>query len=600
MIKKQVAATYQQRAENFEKLALTYSKKDKQLSLARICLFVLSLIGFVYLANAREGFLLLILVLLFFIVFAWLIRYHNRIKAKKLHFTHLVQINQDEIRRLKNDLKGFDGGNQYQDRSHPYTGDLDIFGEHSLFQLLNRSDITRGKDRLAAWLQSPAQRETILLRQEAIKELKEDLDWNQNFQAYGMETVAKEEDTETLLAWIKEPSPILKNNLYLAASRVMPMVTLTAMLAYYLWDSSGLLPVAAILVNILILWRTAHWASDTHQKTSKGVGALKAYKGMIKMVEKREFQASLNQQLREVFFHSGMSASKEINKLQYILENFDARGNIFYHILNVVLLLDVYWLLKAARWKSQVKVDVELWFDAINDFEALESVAGFAYANPDYTFPEIASQPHVFSAQALGHCLIDEKIRVSNDFGMQGRGTVNIITGSNMSGKSTFLRTIGINTVLALMGAPVCARQLTISEMQVFTSMRTQDSLEESVSSFYAELRRLRQLLDYLKAPERPVLFMLDEILKGTNSQDRHRGAASLIRQLSKLDASGFVSTHDLELGSMESELPQVKNYSFTSTIEQDEIYFDYKLYEGVCKSFNASKLMAKMGIALE
>lgn len=595
-----IAATYQKRADEFEQLSSKLTKKDSRISVGRTLLFIMAVAGFVYFANEREGLYMLIILLLFIVAFPILIRYHNKIKAKRNHLLNLRQINLDEIKRLNNHLKEFDSGDKYKDREHPYTGDLDIFGEHSLFQMINRSNTSRGRDKVALWLKSSAKREEIMQRQESVKELIKDLDWNQSFQAHRMESRAREEDTETLLNWVREPAVILQKNTYLAASRIMPMITIAAIIAYYMFDSSGILPIAAIIVNGFILWSTAKPASATHKKTSQGVSVLKAYLGMIKMIEKKDFDAPMNRRFKQTLHAEQTVASKEIKKLGYILDNFDARGNLFYHILNIILLLDIYWLLRAEQWKRSINADIELWFDAVNNFEALVSIAGFTYSNPDYTFPEISEQPYVFAAQQLGHCLIDREERVCNDFSMEGRGTINIITGSNMSGKSTFLRTVGINAVLALMGAPVCATKLTLSEMQVFTSMRTQDSLEENVSSFYAELRRLRQLLEYLKMPEKPVLFMLDEILKGTNSQDRHHGATSLIKQLSKLDASGFVSTHDLALGKLEEELPTVKNYSFSSTIENDEIYFDYKLYKGICKSFNASKLMAKMGIAVE
>lgn len=595
-----IAASYQQRADQFEQLNKELAKKDKYLSIGRTLLFIIAMVGFVYFANAREGLYVFMILLLLVIFFPLLIKYHNKIKVKRNHLWNLRQINLDEIKRLQNQLKEFDNGSKYQDGEHPYTGDLDIFGKHSLFQLINRSNTSRGRDKVAQWMKTPAHREEVMQRQEAVKELVNDLDWNQHFQAHGMESKAKEEDTDTLLKWIKEPTVILQKNTYQAASRIMPMITIAAIIAYYMLDSSGFIPVAAIFVNGFILWSTADLAGTTHQKTSKGVGVLKAYLGMIRMIEKRNFNAPLNHKLKQSLQAELTEASKEIKKLEYILDNFDARGNLFYHIFNIIFLLDVYWLLKAERWKKHVNADIELWFEAVNNFEALISIAGFTHANPGYTFPEISERPYIFKAQQLAHCLIDKQQRVANDFSMEGRGTINIITGSNMSGKSTFLRTVGINTVLALTGAPVCAKQLTVSEMQVFTSMRTQDSLEESVSSFYAELKRLRQLLESLKMPEKPIMFMLDEILKGTNSQDRHHGAASLIKQLSKLEATGFVSTHDLELGRLEETLPNVKNYSFSSTIEHDEIYFDYKIHQGICKSFNASKLMAKMGIAIE
>lgn len=364
----------------------------------------------------------------------------------------------------------------------------------------------------------------------------------------------------------------------------------------------------AVLINMIVVGSIAKAASEVHQQTNQSVSTLKAYQFMMQGVEQQTFHSTKLQRLQQALKGDGLpqtrsggkSASQSVKELSYILSNFDARANVMYHIFNVILLLDVHWLLRADRWKARAKDRIEGWLNSIGEVEALDSIASFAYAQPEFTFPKISDQRHYIHTEAMGHCLIPPQQRVTNDFAMQGRGGINVVTGSNMSGKSTFLRTVGTNIVLALTGAPVCAQQFEVSIMQVFTSMRTQDSLEENVSSFYAELQRLRQLLTMLETPQLPILFMLDEILKGTNSQDRHHGAASLIKQLGKLEASGFVSTHDLELGKLADELPNLRNYNFTSTIEGDEIIFDYKLHDGVCQSFNASKLMEKMGIAIE
>jgi DNA mismatch repair ATPase MutS len=242
---------------------------------------------------------------------------------------------------------------------------------------------------------------------------------------------------------------------------------------------------------------------------------------------------------------------------------------------------------------------VRQWFAARGEAEALYSLAGFAYANPGYALPEITTHALQYEARQLGHPLILAGKRVSNDFSMDGLGKTLVVTGSNMSGKSTFLRTLGINAVLALAGAPVCATACRLSVFRVFTAMRTQDSLEESVSSFYAELKRLRQLIELLPTGQ-PVFYLLDEILKGTNSHDRHEGAKALIRQLHKHHASGLVSTHDLALGQLGEVSPEyVQNYSFNSDFADGKLHFDYKLREGVCRSFNASQLMRQMGIEM-
>lgn len=607
---KETYSTYEERIREFTTKAAEYAVQHSRLSWSRTLLFLFFLIGIVYFANQQNGDTILLAILIFIITFPVLVKYHNRLKKKRFHVDSLLKINEEEIARLSRKLKGMEGGEKFGDLHHPYLGDLDVFGEHSLYQLINRASTYKGKVLLAQWLKHPAPREEVISRQAAVQEMQNQLEWRQDFQAHGRVAKENEEDTDTLLRWVEEPVALEKRGLYLLAMFIMPLIALSGIIMYFFADGNAYWPISAILINGIILWSTAEKASLTHKKTFSSIGALQAYRAMILSVEEKNFSHARLQELKVHFQHEGIQASKEISKLEYILDNFNARANIFYHIFNIVFLLDVFWLLRADQWKNNLKGDIGRWFDSISELDVLNSIAGFAFSHPEYVFPQIAEEKYVLEAEALGHCLINANGRVDNDFSMQGKGTVCIITGSNMSGKSTFLRTVGVNIVLALMGAPVCAKKLNTSVMQVFTSMRTQDSLEESVSSFYAELKRLKQLLQMLQTPgvdtprvntpQLPVIFMLDEILKGTNSQDRHNGAASLIRQLSKLPAFGFVSTHDLELGNMEKVLNSVINYSFTSSIEEDEIYFDYKIHEGICKSFNASKLMAKMGIAIE
>ncbi len=591
---------FTEKAQHYQALAERAAQRFNQLSVVRTLVFVLALVGLVYLANARNDDGFFILLLLFAVGFPWLIRYHNRLRARRDHLLTLTLVNENELKRLDFQLAEFDQGASFQTRQHPYGNDLDIFGEHSLFQLVNRSATQSGKAALAQWLLRPSSKSELLERQPAVQELTQLTDWRQTFQAHGLQHTASEENLSTLLSWMNEPPALPRRGLYTALCYGLALLSVTAIALYFTTALPGVAVILLLAINGVILWTTAEVALATHRKTTQSVAALRAYQQMFISVENQSFTSELLQHVQQQLHHQEAPASRQISQLRYILDNFDARANLFYHIFNVVLLLDVFWLLRADRWKQRVQGDVAQWFEGISRVEALSSIASFAFANPTFVFPTIADQRFRLHAQGMGHCLIPPAQRVSNDFTTQDRGTITIITGSNMSGKSTFLRTVGVNVVLALAGAPVCAKEFEVSVLQVFTSMRTQDSLEENVSSFYAELRRLRQLLDILKAPEIPVLFMLDEILKGTNSQDRHHGAASLIKQLSNLEATGFVSTHDLELGKLEETLPRVKNYSFTSTIEQDEIHFDYRLREGVCKSFNASKLMAKMGIALE
>ncbi|MDQ3292564.1 MAG: DNA mismatch repair protein MutS, partial [Bacteroidota bacterium] len=290
-----------------------------------------------------------------------------------------------------------------------------------------------------------------------------------------------------------------------------------------------------------------------------------------------------------------------LNELASIIEYISARLNVYMNLLlNSTLMWDYFWMYRLEKWKKTMATNLDPVLQVVAETEALASLAAFQYANPAYTLPALSEYPFEVQAEDLGHPLIFVANRVTNSFAMAGAGQTLIITGSNMSGKSTFLRTVAINLVLAFTGSAVCARRLRAYPAQVYTAMRTEDNLAESTSSFYAELKRLKMLID-LTATGAEVYYFLDEILKGTNSRDRHLGAQALIRQLHQQNASGLVSTHDLELGNMEEENPDyIQNYSFNSIIEEDKILFDYKLQPGVCNSFNASKLMQQMGIQMK
>ncbi len=294
--------------------------------------------------------------------------------------------------------------------------------------------------------------------------------------------------------------------------------------------------------------------------------------------------------------------SRAVAELSGLFNRIDYRNNVYFVLLvGLPGLWDLFCIYSLDKWKARYAPLFRDWVDSLADAEAMQSLSGFAWANPDYSVPNITWESEVMiEAGEMGHPLIPQDKRVNNSFSMKGNGKTMLITGSNMSGKSTFLRTIGVNLVLAQMGGVVCASAFSCSPCAVFTSMRTQDSLEENTSSFYAELKRLKHLLDLSAGVQHlPVFYLLDEILKGTNSQDRHRGAEAIIRQLHPRNASGMVSTHDLELGEWAAGQDYVFNYHFKSDIVNEKLVFDYKLQSGICKSFNASELMSMMGIDL-
>lgn len=574
-------------------------KKHKQISFLRIILFLASA-GIAYQAfttgHQSAGVLT---VVIFIFLFGLLVNHHQKTGAKRNHYENLASVNSEEILRLHGILQGFDQGTDYLKEQHPYTYDLDIFGHNSLYQLLNRTETPLGAARLADWLSRPASGREISARQEAVKELADKNAWRQNFQAYGKVKTKKPGNFEFLMQWFQARDHIRNKTVYKWLIRILPSLVLLLLIVIGM-DLVGFYSIIPVLIiNGLILAKNYSLVRQTHEITSKSMYLLQPYINMVKAIEEASFSHEKLKNLKEELMTRHKPASQQFRSLKRMLSFFDSRSNMLYGILNAFFLIDINLLLLAENWRKQSGKKVPKWLDAVAEMECLNSLSGFTQANTDYVFPEIVFGNKVFETRFLGHPLIAPEKRVNNDFKLKGPGSIAIITGSNMAGKSTFLRTLGVNTVLALAGAPVCAARMTLSPVRLYSSMRTKDNLEENISSFYAELLRIHELLNTAETSGDPVFFLLDELLKGTNSEDRHKGAAALIRQLHEMDTTGLVSTHDLELGKLANEVAGIHNFSFNSYFEGDELIFDYKLNEGLCKSFNASRLMEKMGIRL-
>ena len=586
--------------QNYQEQATVATRQHRQWSTLRAAYFILGITGLIWLANERIFSLLGWALLVFIVGFVVLIRVHQRIRYRRDIARLLTDINTEELNRLEGKLRALDPGEEFMDAEHPYTSDLDVFGGNSIFQLLNRTTTPTGRITLAGWLSKAAQPDEIEARQMAAKELAPNADQRQHWQAVGRHHQEKEANLESLGEWLKSDDQISHKGLWKILRWVLPAITIGLYTAYGLGEISFAMASVSVVINIIALGRWFNYSMGVQKQTGDSVGALKSYEALIRDLETYTPTSNKLQTLHGQLVTQGKPASKVLARLKLILDSFDSRANLLYILANLLLVLDIHWLFEAERWRKQHGKSVGKWFDVVGEWEALSSLAALHYAQPQFTFANIVRDGYNYQAKTLGHPLIPSQKRVSNDFAMEGKGTSIVITGSNMAGKSTFLRTVGVNAVLAYAGAPSCAEDISLSVMQVFTSMRTQDNLEESISSFYAELRRLRQLLERLDAQPEPVLFLLDEILKGTNSLDRHRGATGLIRQLNQLHAMGLVSTHDVSLGDLQGDLAGLQNFSFNSRIEDDEIIFDYRLTPGVCKEFNAAALMAKMGIRVE
>jgi DNA mismatch repair ATPase MutS len=583
----------------------------KRISMLRLVVFLIAAVLIIILANQRMSEGILFVSVIFVVAFGALVKQHNEAEELKAFTISLKKINEQEMLRLENKLSSFPGGQVFLDRDHPYNSDMDVFGSHSLFQLLNRTTTESGDELLAEWLSRPAVKEVILQRQEAVKELSPKVEWRQDFQAAGMQFQQTKSDYKNLLAWIEEPVELLPDRSRFLMSVVPLTILSTAALFYFIIqffafkNIAGIIPVTIIgLINAMVLKKVKRVADQITENIHQNIKILGGYQSLITSIEGKKFESDLLQRLQSHLHLDNYSAANEINSLKKTFEVFKLRGgkgklgNGFYSIFNVLWFFDFHLLIEIEKWKVKNGSRLRGWAATVSEFEVLSSIAGFQYSNPAFSFPEIKDEPYTLDFDMLGHPLINKDRRVSNKFALTGRGEMAMITGSNMAGKSTFLRTIGVNLVLAFMGAPCCAKSARVSVIKIFSSMRTQDNLEEGVSSFYAELRRVEQLLKLIESGE-AVFFMLDEMFKGTNSKDRHQGGFSLIKQLREMNAFGIISTHDLDLAILAGKHKLVTNYSFNSIIREDEIIFNYALTDGLCTDFNASALMKRSGIKI-
>lgn len=594
---------YAQQAQAHDKKAAFLLQRYNQIGFIRLILFFAGLFLLIYLwswslpAGAAAT-------LLFLAGFYRFIIWHEQLKKEQRLEKARAQINQQELAALDHHYEAFPDGGQFADSAHPYAGDLDVFGPFSFFQYMNRSATQSGSRKLAEWLKTPAAENEILARQEASRELAPLVDWRQTFQALGAHHENEGPGKQLLREWMKEPplllhAPFLRFLLYL-----LPPLTIGGLI-FLSWEFNWKIGLLPLLLPAFFLWKTRDKVDKNHDLTSRATGFLSTYADLILHIEKKDFTSSCLKELQEPFSGQNPKASREIARLSYIINQLNVRYNIFSILLNLFGLWDLQWLYRLEKWRSRNGERLAGWFASLAGLDALNSLAALHYNHADWVFPEFSGETRL-TARSVGHPLIPATKRVCNDLEMPTEGHIKLITGSNMAGKSTFLRTIGLNIVLANTGAPVCARSFSAPRLQVFTSMRIQDDLHESASSFYAELKRLKRIIeaveDHYDRPRQSlsVFFLLDEILKGTNSRDRHTGSRALIDQLIRSRGAGLIATHDLELGDMErNSKGAMENLCMEVEVKNDELIFDYKLKKGVSKSFNATNLMKRMGIKL-
>jgi DNA mismatch repair ATPase MutS len=349
---------------------------------------------------------------------------------------------------------------------------------------------------------------------------------------------------------------------------------------------------------LLIVGTHTKKVNQIHNQLSRKFDSIEKYRSLISLIESEPLNATILNNLKDNFKNSKEGASKDIQKLKKHVDTLDARMNIIVALLlNGIILWDINVMQNIEKWRTEHKSNFLKWINVIGEFDAFISIALYAYNNPNYAYPEVYNDSFIMQAENIGHPLINKNVLVKNNYHIEGLPKIDLLTGANMAGKSTFLRTIGVNLTLAMIGAPVCASKFRFTPILLFTSLRTNDSLQENESFFYAELKRLHLLIQHYKNKER-VFFLLDEILKGTNSKDQHAGSEALIEKIIKLKGCGIVATHDVELSKLRLTHPDaIRNLCFEITINDDKLNFDYKIKEGVCSTMNASYLMKKMEI---
>lgn len=581
---------YNSQIETFQKQLKTIRQKLFASSMLRLGLFVLICYGVYFFFGDARG--IVATLILGSALFLFLISRHSDLTFQKKLLQELIAINKKELKALKREVFDFPEGNEFKEDKHYYSQDVDLFGKGSFYQYLNRTATREGATALAEKLKSNDIK-GIQNKQEAIKELSEKAAWRQEFTAYA--ALSKSETTtETVVQLLKSHSFFVPKIM-----RVLPIVfsalsvgVFTALFFDYISFKQVLL---WFLIGLGISGMYLKKVNDLSAKTGKIQDVFQQYHYLLMQVETTHFASAKLNNLQKHIAVENEKASKIAHIFSRKLDALDQRNNMLFGIFaNGFLLWDLYQSYHIELWMKAYAHKAEDWFTVIAEMDALNSLSNFSFNHLSYTFPEITECKNVIVARDFVHPLLDPAKAVTNNFNIETQQFF-IITGANMAGKSTFLRTVSLGIVMANMGLPVCASSFSYSPKKLITSMRTSDSLTDDESYFFSELNRLKFIVD--KIQEDNYFIILDEILKGTNSTDKALGSKKFIEKLVASHSTGIIATHDLSLCEVEKDHDEVKNYYFDAEIIDDELHFDYTLKNGIAQNMNASFLLRKMKI---
>jgi len=597
-----IISIYQQNIVIAQEQIQYYQKKVNVFSLLRLIAFG-TLLVLIYWAVKLETFTLFAVgAVVIGVLFNWLVARQSWFEKQKTYFQNFKAVNQNEIDSMDQHSNIYANGEGYNNEKHYYTSDLDIFGNASLYQLMNRAATSTGRQKLADWLIAPAAKPVILQRQEAIQELKEKAPWKLETQARLLFANKEEADgLSKLFKYLHTPISMPGEAWLSKYIIVAPVVLIAAFVVSFYVPWVKYIAISIALLNFVITGATTKATNQTDLIAGKIGHTLKSYADVFTGIEAVKWSAGYNASLANIIKRpDGKSTAAIMGQLSSLINNLNQRLNMVVgFVLNIVLVWNVRYVLAIENWKRVNHEEIEAAFDVIAEYEALLSLASLHINYPNWVVPQIAEgSGFTLTAKEIAHPLIKERLRVANSYELNNTRKVDIITGSNMAGKSTFLRTLGINTVLALAGAPVCAQSMEVSVVQLFSYMRIKDSLNESTSTFKAELDRLQMLLKAVDTQPN-IFFLIDEMLRGTNSVDKYLGSKAVIEKLISQQGVGLVATHDLQLAQLENQYPNyVRNFYFDIQVVNGEMLFDYKMKDGECKTFNASLLLEQIGIS--
>ncbi|MDR6300537.1 MutS-related protein [Mesonia maritima] len=582
--------TYQQKLTEYQQQLSRVKKKLFASSMVRLALFLLlAFLVYFFFSNTK---LVVGVILGGITLFIFLVSRHSQLQLKKKKIEALLEINKTELAVLDRNFYHLDNGEEFKNPQHEFSQDIDLFGERSFFQYLNRTALKSGKQKLANLLTENSIQE-IEAKQKAVKELVQKIDFRQEFSAIAS-IVKTETSSNVIINWLRDYKNFVPK-IFRWFPIIFSIISIALISAYFLVDLSGYFVMGWFFVGLAISGSKVKKMNQLSIHVSQTQETFQQYHQLLHLLEKEKFETELLKIQQEKILKEGEKASQLLQKFAKIIDALDQRNNMIFGIFgNGFLLWDLQQSYKLEQWIAQHKTKVENWFAVIEFIDAYNSLGNFAFNHQHYSFPKITSNKNVIKAEDAVHPLINPKDAVHNSFTINNEEFF-IITGANMAGKSTFLRTVSLQIMMSNVGLPICAKAAEYSPIKLITSMRTVDSLADEASYFYSELSRLKFIVEKIKTDR--YFIILDEILKGTNSTDKAIGSRKFIEKLVRSHSTGIIATHDLSLCEVAEDFSEVKNHYFDAEIINDELHFDYKFKDGICQNMNASFLLRKMEI---